>query len=148
MADSLFPHIKKAVEDFLIDQEGNIPRGKVLSVGSMLLILSILMADEALAAHGSHKSHSSHTSHLSSYTAVYQSHASHKSHTSHRSHMSRATTLQPSVAPSPTPVPKHSSHGNAVPSRAALSDIKSPDAGIVLPKLPTTKLPPDTTPAR
>ena len=39
MSDSIFPHIKKAVEDFMYDQEGNIPRNKILTIGSMMLIL-------------------------------------------------------------------------------------------------------------
>lgn len=66
MADSFFPKVKKSITDFLYEEEGNIPRNKLLTLGSMILLLSILYADEAFAGHRSHSSHSSHGSHGSS----------------------------------------------------------------------------------
>lgn len=54
MADSFFPKVKKSITDFLYEEEGNIPRNKLLTLGSMILLLSILYADEAFAGHRSH----------------------------------------------------------------------------------------------
>lgn len=51
MADSFFPKVKKSITDFLYEEEGNIPRNKLLTLGSMILLLSILYADEAFAGH-------------------------------------------------------------------------------------------------
>lgn len=154
MAESIFPHIKKAVTDFVYDQEGNIPRSKVLTIGSMLLVLGILLTDDAFAGHSSHKSHSSHASHSSHSSGSSGYHSSHASHTSHtsgsthsNSHSSHSSSTVYASTPTPTPTP-HSSHNNAAPSLAALNDIKSPDTGTVptFPELPPIELPPDTTP--
>lgn len=93
--DDLFPEISKSISDFLYDEEGNIPRGKILAVGSIMLILSIMFVDPALAYHGSHSSHASHASH--------ESHSSHVSHDSHDSHASHSSMPPP---PKPTPIPK------------------------------------------
>ena len=44
MAESvLFPHIRRAIFDFIEDQEGNVPRNKILTVGSMMLILGMFI---------------------------------------------------------------------------------------------------------
>lgn len=67
MAKPLFPHIQKSVDAFLYDEEGNIPVNKVLTIGSMLLVLGYLLNQESFAAHYSHRSHSSHSSHRSGY---------------------------------------------------------------------------------
>ena len=67
MEKALFPHIQKSVDSFLYDEEGNIPVNKVLTIGSMLLVLGYLLNQESFAAHSSHRSHSSHSSHRSGY---------------------------------------------------------------------------------
>lgn len=67
MEKALFPHIQKSVDSFLYDEEGNIPVNKVLTIGSMLLVLGYLLNQESFAAHSSHRSHSSHSSHKSGY---------------------------------------------------------------------------------
>lgn len=67
MEKPLFPHIQKSVDSFLYDEEGNIPVNKVLTIGSMLLVLGYLLNQETFAAHSSHRSHSSHSSHRSGY---------------------------------------------------------------------------------
>lgn len=95
MEDRLFPSIKKSVEDFIYEEEGNITRSKVVAMGTMMLILSLLMYDEVFAAHRSHSSHGSHASHSSGRGAGI--HGSHESHVSHSSHVSSSG---------------HSSHGS------------------------------------
>ena len=53
--------INKKINDFLYEEEGNISRGKILTVGSLLLIAGILFAGDVYAAHRSHSSHRSHS---------------------------------------------------------------------------------------
>ena len=121
MADSFFPKVKKSITDFLYEEEGNIPRNKLLTLGSMILLLSILYADEAFAGHRSHSSHSSHGSHGSS--SHGSSHGSHSSHESHSSHQSVS----------------HSSHGSvAAPTHNSSTIITNPPTSRVTPK-PTAK---------
>lgn len=57
--EKIIPKINKKISDFLYEEEGNISRGKILTVGSLLLIAGILFADEVYGAHRSHSSHSS-----------------------------------------------------------------------------------------
>ena len=42
----LFPSLMQSLDDFLYEEEGNITRNKVVAMGTMVLILSLLMADE------------------------------------------------------------------------------------------------------
>ena len=95
MEEHLFPEIKKSIEDFIYEEEGNITRNKVIAMGTMMLILSLMMYDEVFAAHRSHSSHSSHASHSSGSGGGI--HGSHESHVSHSSHVSSSG---------------HSSHGS------------------------------------
>lgn len=62
MDDFEFPHIQKSIDDFLYDEEGNIPMTKVLTIGSMMMILGLLLSDDTFAGHRSHSSHRSHES--------------------------------------------------------------------------------------
>ena len=48
MEEHLFPEIKKSIEDFIYEEEGNITRNKVIAMGTMMLILSLMMYDEVL----------------------------------------------------------------------------------------------------
>lgn len=48
--------IVSKINDFLYEEEGNISRGKILTVGSLLLIAGIIFADEVFGAHRSHSS--------------------------------------------------------------------------------------------
>ena len=58
--DNIFPTIKKGLEDFIQEEEGNISRSKVAMIGSMMVILGVMLADGSVyAAHRSHSSHSS-----------------------------------------------------------------------------------------
>ena len=54
MDDKKFPKIKKSIEDFIYEEEGNIPRNKVVALGTMILVMSLLMYDEVFAGHRSH----------------------------------------------------------------------------------------------
>ncbi len=91
-----FPTIKKSIEDLINDEEGNIPRGKLITIGSTLMLMGMIMGIDVYATHGSHKSHSSHssTSYVRSHssTSYVRSHSSHGSHTSHASHASSQTS--------------------------------------------------------
>ena len=43
MADFKFPHIQDSITNFLYDEEGNIPRNKVLTIGAMMIVLGCRM---------------------------------------------------------------------------------------------------------
>lgn len=122
-----FPDIPKSISDYLYEEEGNITRNKLLMVGSMAVVMSVLFALDADAGHGSHKSHKSHTSHSSSLrTQTDNGHSSHSSsshtnsikqashsnathyahHVSHRSHMSH-------ISGPPSSHISHRNHANA-----------------------------------
>ena len=61
--DELFPHVKHSLEDFMFDEEGNIPRSKILAIGSMMIVLSLMLTEKAFAAHRTHSSHRTHSTH-------------------------------------------------------------------------------------
>lgn len=104
MEEKVVSKIQRRLNDFLYEEEGNISRSKILTVGSLLLIAGIIFADEVYGAHSSHRSHVSHTSHRS-----------HTSHTSHRSHSSHSSGSHGS----------HASHSNVV-TPTPLPDFQSP----------------------
>lgn len=55
--NEFFPQIKKGIEDFMQEEEGNISRSKVAMIGSMMVILGVMFADSNVyAAHRSHNS--------------------------------------------------------------------------------------------
>ena len=121
MAELSFPHVEQKIEDFLYDEEGNIPVGKVLTIGSMILILGLLMADDAFAAHRSHSSHSSHSSHQSGYSGGHSSHTSHASHQS--SYYDAAPAAPSSGSSSAASAASHASHSNVAPSAAEVQSL-------------------------
>ena len=87
--ENRFPKVVKSIENYLTDEEGNITRNKIVTVGSLAIILSMIYSMDVLARHGSHKSHSSHSSHSStSYIRTHTNHVSHSDHHSHSSHTS------------------------------------------------------------
>lgn len=107
--DKFFPQIRKGLEDFMNEEEGNISRSKVAMIGSMMVILGVMLVDgNAYAAHRSHSSHRSHNSHSSGWGS-HESHQSHQSHTSHSSstHSSHASGHSSHASGS------HSSHSSA-----------------------------------
>ena len=105
MENKTIHKVQRKLSDFIYEEEGNISRGKILTVGSLLLIAGIIFADEVFAAHSSHRSHVSHTSH-----------SSHRSHTSHRSHSSHSSSTHYNHA-------NHASHSNVVPK---IPDFQAP----------------------
>lgn len=114
----LFPTIKRSIENYIDDQEGNISRKKMLSIGAMMILMTTFFTIDAFAAHRSHSSHSSHRSHSS-----HSSHTSAANHYSHASHSNAAhANYQPAPVQTPTPTPEptpipHSNHVNiAVPT--------------------------------
>lgn len=54
MENDMFPKVKKEIINFINDEEGNITRNKILAVGSMVILLSIIAGINAQAAHSSH----------------------------------------------------------------------------------------------
>lgn len=64
MSKPRFPKLRKELNDFLFNEEGSIPRGKIASIGTMALLLTMTNSGSALAKHRSHASHRSHTSHI------------------------------------------------------------------------------------
>ena len=89
--DIKFPEIKKSIADLIADEEGSIPRTRLVTIGSTIMLLGMLLSADAYAAHRSHTSHTSHSS-----TSYHRSHVSHTSardnsvHSSHASHESHA----------------------------------------------------------
>lgn len=126
MGELFFPKIHRSISDFLYEEEGNIPRSKMLMVGSMVLLLGILYAQDAFAAHKSHSSHRSHSSH-SSHRSGSGSHSSHQSHQSHVSHSNNAHN-------------SHSSHANSSQGGSTPNANTAPES-IATPKPTATPVP-------
>lgn len=120
--DMKFPSIKREIANLIEDQEGNITRGKMLSIGSMVILLGILLSTDIFAGHSSHFSHSSHKSHSS--TSYHRSHVSHTSHSSyshsnsHSSHASHSNTHSSHASHTNTHS-SHASHANTHSSHAS-----------------------------
>lgn len=114
MDDMIFPHIKRKLDDFFYDEEGSIPINKVLTIGSMIMIMGLVLSDEAFAGHRSHSSHSSHSSHGSGMYGNHRSHVSHTSHTSARYDYSSGSSNQ-----------THSSHNNIAPDLGVVNNINA-----------------------
>jgi len=92
MNEPLFPTIKRSIEHLIEDEEGNIPAGKLLTIGTFIVLLSSFLHIDAFAKHVSHGSHGSHGSHSStSYVRNHDNHASHSNHSSHSSHGSHTS---------------------------------------------------------
>ena len=109
--DDIFPSIKKKIENFIEDEEGNVTGKKLLVLGTMIIILGSLFPMDVFARHRSHRSHSSHRSHRSS-NGGHSNHGSHSNHSSshgsHVSHQSHQSASEHSNHAS------HSNHSNHV----------------------------------
>ena len=88
-----FPKVQKTIEDFFNDEDGNITRSQMVTIGALVLVMSIMSAMDTYAKHASHKSHSSHgsTAYIRTHTN-HNSHSDHGSHSSHSSHTSHSNT--------------------------------------------------------
>ena len=128
MADFKFPHIQDSITNFLYDEEGNIPRNKVLTIGAMMIVLGILMSDEAFAGHRSHSSHRSHASH-SSHSSGSGGHSSHQSHASHTSSTTGGSSHSSGSVETAAPHSNHANHvthSNVAPTPAQAAAVKAP----------------------
>ena len=88
MMDSKFPKIKKTIDSFVYDEEGNIPRDKVLLIGSMVILMNLMITQDIFAKHYSHSSHRSHSSHSSHSSSRHGNHSNHSNHASHNNSIS------------------------------------------------------------
>ena len=95
MAKKIFNELsivtEHSISDFLLDEEASIPKGRLLTIGSLMIVLAVVLGvQDAFAGHRSHRSHSSHRS-----GAYHRSHVSHISHTSarHSSHSSHSSNF-------------------------------------------------------
>lgn len=136
--------IRKSLSDFLYEEEGNISRGKILTVGSLLLLAGIIFADEVFGAHRSHSSHSSHSSSSSGYSSSHGSHVSHQSHQSHQSggstHSSHSSSSVSSYSePAGTTSSSGATHTTSVNPPAVTKPVEEP-----LPSFQKPQIPPDT----
>mgnify|MGYP001034554964 CR=1 FL=1 len=112
MEDNKLNPIFQSISDFLYEEEANIDRKKIISIGTLLCLATILMATDVMAKHSSHRSHSSHSSHSSGGSSYHSSsHGSHQSHISHTSHES--SQLHSSHASGSSTHSAHSSHSSA-----------------------------------
>ena len=118
MSNELFPKIKKSIDDLIDDEEGNIPRSKLVVIGSTIMLMGMIMGIDVYATHRSHTSHSSHSS-----TSYHRSHVSHTSargggtHNNHSSHASHSNTHSSHSS--------HSSHANTHSSAPAHANTHS-----------------------
>ena len=103
----LFPTIQKTIESFIEDDEASIPAGRLLTIGTLVVLLGSILSMTAFAKHSSHSSHSSHTSHSST-----SYHRSHVSHTSHRNTHSNHSSSHGSHSSHANHSNSHSSHGS------------------------------------
>jgi hypothetical protein len=69
-----------SVSDFMLDEEASIPKGRLFTIGSLIVILSCVLGVHDASAWHSNFGHGSHSNNF------YPQHSSHASHTSHSSH--------------------------------------------------------------
>ena len=43
MSNELFPKVKKSINDLIDDEEGNIPRSKLVVIGSTIMLMGMIM---------------------------------------------------------------------------------------------------------
>ena len=87
-----FPNIERAITDFIYEEEGNISRGRMLALGTLMVVAAIMIGvQNAFAGHSSHASHASHESHVS--------------HVSHESGSNPPPPIAPTYPPAATAPP-------------------------------------------
>lgn len=115
-----FPKIIDSIDNFLTDEEGNISRNKLLRVGTLVILMSLIVTSEAFAFHESHSSHASHESHSSHVSHASSTHSSHSDHSSHSN---------------------HASHSNFIPSLSAVPNTLNPQSNPEAVTLPAAIIP-------
>ena len=105
-----FPEIQKSIQNYLYEEEGNITRNKLLMVGSLAVVMSVLFANGTPAQHMV-------PTVLIAPTAPTASHSSssHASHTSHQSHTSSTTHSSSGVLYPNVPTPQQTYDTPALP---------------------------------
>lgn len=126
-----FPKIKKSIQDFFDDQDGSITRNKVLMIGGMVMVLSMLIADDVYAAHRTHYTHRTHSTHRSSngvhgsHSNHYSSHSTHNNHATHNSHDSHTSHVSYSES-GPNYGATSTQSGRDWPSLSKMQSIETP----------------------
>ena len=90
MAKKLFDDLETvehhSISDFLLDEEASIPKGQLLAIGSLMVVLACTLGVQDASAWHSNWGHGSHISGHVSGGPYHSIHASHSSHSSHASH--------------------------------------------------------------
>ena len=141
--DDLFPHVKHSVEDFMFDEEGNIPRSKILAIGSMMIVLSLMLTEKAFAAHrthSSHRTHSTHRTHSSHSSGGHTTHYTHSTHSTHGTHSTHSNTHSThSTHSNHATHSNHSTHSNGAPTTSQLA-VTPPTSTDTMAAVPTREL--------
>lgn len=122
--NQIFPALTRALGDYLSDEEGNITRNRVISIGAMAIVLGMLCSMDVFAKHRSHSSHSSHVS-------GSRSSSNHYSHVSHSSHVSGAY-VRNTTSPAATTT-ANAATTSAVSSNSSVSTSTAAKAAVVTP---------------
>ena len=109
-SSSIFPHVHQSIKDFMFEEEANIPRSKVLTIGAMMLVLSFYMIDNAFASHRTHSTHSTHRTHSSHRNNGHTTHYTHNSHSVHNNHSTHTTHATHSTQTTHTTHNTHTTH--------------------------------------
>ncbi len=135
----IFPSIQKSITDLLNDEEGSIPRNKLVMLGTTIMLMSLMMSIDVMASHSSHRSHSSHSSHVSGGGGDHYSHYSHVSHSSHVSgngHSSGGSSHSSGGGSHSSGGSSHSSHSNSTPSAGSIPVPQVPKSDSFMKNIP------------
>lgn len=141
-----FPKFQKSITDFMNDEDGNISRRKLLSIGTMIVLLGTIFSMNVSAKHGSHGSHGSHssTSYRRNHSNSHNSHSNfHSSHASHTSHSNTAAHSNSNYSAGgdyyTTPAPKASTITESAIKTPVKNDflMPIPDPNVTIPIVPT-----------
>ena len=141
MNNDLFPKVKKSINDLIDDEEGNIPRSKLVVIGSTIMLMGMIMGIDVYATHRSHSSHTSHSS-----TSYHRSHVSHTSargghgshsnaHSSHSSHANTHSSAPAHVNTNTSPQHANTAGGSIL-GTAEIPTVETPVANDFIGDLP------------
>lgn len=123
--NQIFPALTRALGDYLSDEEGNITRNRVISIGAMAIVLGMLCSMDVFAKHRSHSSHSSHVS-------GSRSSSNHYSHVSHSSHVSGAY-VRNTTSPAATTTTRAATTTSTAVSNSGVSSSTAAKAAVATP---------------
>ena len=141
MNNDLFPKVKKSINDLIDDEEGNIPRSKLVVIGSTIMLMGMIMGIDVYATHRSHSSHTSHSS-----TSYHRSHVSHTSargghgshgntHSNHSSHANTHSSAPAHVNTNTSPQHANTAGGSIL-GTAEIPTVETPVANDFIGDLP------------